>query len=272
MPARFSSRLQHLRRTAGRSLIAGIAVGALLLPAAPSVAAAPICERTFGGDATGSRDVTSSLASFLRNHDGKRLCLRKNGTYRVDGTVRVANVNGLRLNGRNALLRPVSSSSASAQRQQLKIEAGRNVVIRNIRIRGANSNHTSYVENRQHEHGIALYGGYDIKVIDVTVTDTYGDGIYVSYIPGKISPPSTVKVKRATVSRVGRNGIAVVGGRWIVITQGFDLEDRPARRRCRARYIRREHPALQAQAFVPARIRAGQHLYRLCAGHRRLGR
>ncbi len=154
MPARFSSRLQHLRRTAGRGLIAGIAVGALLLPAAPSVAAAPICERTFGGDATGSRDVTSSLASFLNKHDGKRLCLRKNGTYRVDGTVRVHNVRGLRLNGRNAILRPVASSSASAQRQQLRIEASRDVVVRNLRVRGANSNHTSYVENRQHEHGV----------------------------------------------------------------------------------------------------------------------
>ena len=112
--------LRHARRAPVRVVTALFVLGALLLPAVPSVSAATTCERTFTGDATGSRDVTASLTAFLDKHGGKRLCLKSYGKYRVDGTVRISNEYGLRLDGRNATLRPRINLSSSAHRQQLQ--------------------------------------------------------------------------------------------------------------------------------------------------------
>jgi hypothetical protein len=196
-----------------------LALLALLALAAPSATfGATTCERTFTGDATGSRDVTASLTAFLDKHGGKRLCLKSYGKYRVDGTVRITNEYGLRLNGRSAILRPAVSAASSAQRQQLRIQSGRNIIISNLTIRGINPNFRRWSDARQHEHGIAIYGGASIKLINIIVRDTYGDGIYVGYDPGRIPPATGITMGPVDIARVGRNGVAIVGGSYLVVT------------------------------------------------------
>lgn len=218
MSTRFATHQWRTHRRAVRAVTSLFVLGALLLPAVPSVSAATTCERTFTGDATGARDVTASLTAFLDKHGGKRLCLKSYGKYRVDGTVRVRNEYGLRLDGRNATLRPRINLSSSAQRQQLRIESSRNVIIRNLSIRGLNPDHRRWNAGRQHEHGIAIYGGDLIKLQNVVIRDTYGDGVYVGYVSGRIEPSSRITLGRLNIARAGRNGVAIVGGHYLVVT------------------------------------------------------
>ena len=233
MSTRFSTVRRHVRRPVLRA-IAGVGLlGLLLLPAVPSVAAATTCQLTFSGNATGSRDVTASLTRFLDNHRGRRLCLKTNGTYRIDGIVRVTNEVGLHLNGRNATLKAGPSVSASANRRQLYIQSSRNVVILNLKIRGNNPAYTRWNASRQHEPGIWIDGGSNIRLDHVTVRDTYGDGIYIGFKDGRLAPPTGVTLYHVNIARVGRNGVAIVAGNGILITSsvitdvgliGIDLE------------------------------------------------
>lgn len=209
---------RHVPTRPMRALTVAVLLGLLALAAPSSTLAATTCERTFTGDATGSRDVTASLTAFLDKHGGKRLCLKSYGKYRVDGTVRVTNEYGLRLDGRSAVLRPAVSAASSAQRQQLRIESGRNIIISNLTIRGINTNFRRWSDARQHEHGIGIYGGASIKLVNIVVRDTYGDGIYVGYIPGRIAPAYGITIGPVDIARVGRNGVAIVGGSYLVVT------------------------------------------------------
>lgn len=218
MSTQFTTLHRHARRSAVRAITGLVVLGALLIPAVPSVSAATSCEQIFTGDATGKRDVTASLTRFLDQHGGKRLCLKPYGKYRVDGTVTIVNEYGLRLDGRHAILRPASSAPSTAHRQQVQLESSRNVIIMNLNIRGTNPDHRRYSSAREHEHGIGIYGGDNMKLINIYVRDTYGDGIYLGYVSGQIAPPTRITLDRVNIARAGRNGIGIVGGSYLLVT------------------------------------------------------
>jgi len=223
MPRRFptfrrSARNRSVGRPSIRALTAVLTLGALLLPAVPSVSAASSCQYTFTGNASGTRDVTRSLTSFLASHRGKHLCLKTNGIYRIDGTVRISDSYGLRLDGRNATLRAGASVSASVQRQQLHLESVRNAIVKNLNIRGADPDYTRWKDSRQQEHGIGIYGGDNIRLSHISIRDTYGDGVYVGYDSGRIGPASRITLERLDIARVGRNGVGIVGGHYLMVT------------------------------------------------------
>lgn len=210
---------RHDRHPLLRVITFVFVIAAMVITAAPSASAATTCERVFTGNATGARDVTASLTAFLDKHGGKHLCLKPDGLYRVDGTVRIVNEYGLRLNGRNATLRGRSYAPESAHRSQLRIESGQNMIIRNLNIRGNNPDYARWNGGREHEHGVAIFGGRAIKLINIRVRDTYGDGIYVGYVSGRIAPANTVTLDRVSIARTGRSGVAIVGGNYLRITR-----------------------------------------------------
>ena len=81
-----------------------------------------------------------------------------------------------------------------------------------------NPDHRRWNAGRQHEHGMGIYGGDNITLYRITVRDTYGDGIYVGYIPGRIAPSSRITMGRLNITRVGRNGVGIVGGHYLKVS------------------------------------------------------
>jgi Right handed beta helix region len=212
--------LHALRRPMIAAVMAVMAITAVSATSAPTQAAVA-CERTFTGDPTGSRDVTSSLTSFIRNHGSRRLCLRPNASYRVDGIVRIEGVNGLRLNGRNATLKQVSTTSAGSNRRHLYLERATNIYIYDLNLRGRNPDVTRWVSSRQHEPGIWIDGGRRITLRDIGVSNTYGDGVYVGFKSGNIAPATDITLDLIRVTRAGRSGISITAGNHITISNAL---------------------------------------------------
>jgi hypothetical protein len=205
-------------------LAAILAITALGATTPASTSAAVTCAATFGGNATGSQDVTSSLTSFLRKYNGKQVCLKPNGVYRVDGIVRIDSLSGLRLDGRGATLKAVAYAPASAHRRQIYIVRSSNIVISNLVIRGKNPDFTRWNADRQHEHGIWIDGGRSITVRAVTIRDTYGDGIHLGFKDGALTPPTAITLDRVNIARTGRNGIGIVSGNYVLIRSGVIVD------------------------------------------------
>ncbi len=214
-PPRFA--MPRARRSI-RALGLALMAFALLLPAAPIVAAATGCQSVYTGNHKGGVDVTSSLNRWLDNHRGRQLCLKTDGLYRIDGTVRISNENGLKLDGRGATIRHIKFRTYTAKRRVMSIESSRNVTIKNLVVRGYNKDYKDYNVVRQHEHGIGITGGYNIKLYRVTTRDTYGDGVYIGWIPGSVSPAHDITLQRVNLGRAGRSGVGIVGGHNILIT------------------------------------------------------
>ena len=157
----------------------------------------------FGGDATGGSDVTASLQSFLQAHNGQRVALATNGTYRVGQLSFTAS--NLTVDFRGARIQ----GSQVGARGILRVQTSSNVTLNDPTVYG-----TGYAwdPNNQNEHGIQIDGGSNITLNHPVVRTTRGDGIYVSYQSGKNSPPVGVVINNADIERASRNGIAPVAG------------------------------------------------------------
>jgi hypothetical protein len=176
------------------------------------------CYATFSGDATGARDVTSSLTAFLKRYNGRSVCLKYKGVYRVDGIVRLDTLSGLRLDGRGSTLKQVATTTAGSNRRVFYILKGSNLVIGNMILRGKNPDFTRWVSDRQNEHGIWIDGGTSIRIHHVTIRDMYGDGIHINFKDGAVAPPAGITIDHDNIARVGRNGIGITAGHSINIT------------------------------------------------------
>jgi hypothetical protein len=157
----------------------------------------------FRGDATGRRDVTAALRSFLQSHNGKRVALARSGVYKVSQLTFTAS--NLTVDFRGARLQ----GSVIGAHAVLKIRSSSNVVLNNPKVYG-----TGYVwsSRTQWEHGIDVSGGSHITLNSPVVRNTRGDGIVIGYEPGRNRPPSAVLINRPNIARVARNGIAPLGG------------------------------------------------------------
>lgn len=213
----------------------GVTSSSVMLPQAePAVTTAAVsCYATFTGDASGRRDVTSALTAFLRRYNGRSVCLKYHGVYRIDGIVRLDSLSGLKLNGRGSTLKQVATSAAGSNRRAFYILKSRNVSIGNMTILGRNPNVASWVSSRQNEPGIWIDGGSGIRIHHVAIKNMYGDGIYIGFKDGGVTAASGVTLDHVTIYRVGRNGIGIVAGNNIVMRyvkivdtglHGIDLE------------------------------------------------
>lgn len=107
------------------------------------------------------------------------------------------------------------------------IVEGRNIVVTNMTVEGNfKMGAPRSLERMQQEFpagnhfnmGIGIYGGDGVTVRDLTVLDTFGDGIMVApsgIMPGGRGPgygsPTNVTVERVSITRTARQGFAVTG-------------------------------------------------------------
>jgi hypothetical protein len=87
--------------------------------------------------------------------------------------------------------------------------------VRDLAVRGANprggASAAAYVPALEGQAGIAVVGSRDVVLDDVTVSDTYGDLVYVA------GGAQGVTVTRSRLRRSGRQGVAVVNGSAVTI-------------------------------------------------------
>ena len=159
-------------------------------------------------DATGSRDVTAALQSFLNSvPNGSTVQFRGGGQYRVDGTLVLQNRRNLVLDGNGA--RIFAGTTGGSGRRQWTVRESVDITFRDMIVQGVGN--AVYTPSYEGQHAFGLDGGRDIELDRVTIRNPWGDGVYVSssnytWIDG-------VWIHDSSISGVGRQGIAVVAGR-----------------------------------------------------------
>jgi hypothetical protein len=128
----------------------------------------------------GSRDVTDQLNQvFASAKDGTTVTFQPKGRYRVDGTLTLANRSRLTFAGAGCVI-DGSHVQGDSYRAQWRATGGGPFYWRNMTVKGSRpSSELDFNPALQWQHGFDLesVNGYDIA-FNVTVTDTWGDGIY----------------------------------------------------------------------------------------------
>jgi hypothetical protein len=181
----------------------------------------PVTAQAAGGiDATGASDVTADLqALFDRTPDGGVVQLEAGGDYRVEGTLVLENRHDLRIEGNGA--RIFATTTGDIERSHIRIIGGSGFDVRNLEIQGANPRagleEGAYQEHLENQAGIRLDGVTDVELDRVHIHDVYGDLVLASRHEEDRRWTEQVWIHDSTLTHSGRQGIAVVAGRDMVI-------------------------------------------------------
>jgi hypothetical protein len=267
MPER--SRLAHGRRVSERSTtrrrafrkLVPVLVVCLLLGAVAAVTSSSVRPDPAGAavytppasiDRTGTRDVTAELQTFLSQvPHHSRISFPPSSRYRIEGTLNIRRKNGIVVDGNGSLFF-ATEPTTSRIRMHWNFENISGLLVEDMVIRGAHPNggtdDDAYVEALEAQHGINIAGGDDIEIRNTTITDVYGDFVYVGRSARPVfGTPTDVWIHHNTFRRNGRQGIAVTHGSKVVIEHNdiadtrratIDLEPNGAGGRVRDIWIR----------------------------------
>jgi len=179
-------------------------------------------------DYTGKSDVTDALQSFIDGLDDDVLArFHRNGRYRVEGTLFVTN-RTLTFDGQGATI--FATTPGTLERSQWWITGGENIVFRNMKVDGANPfagvSDRAYDPKKEKQHGFRIEGVDGIELDHVTVTDTYGDFVYVARFVQDTN--TNVWIHDSTFARNGRQGIALVAATGVIIERNKFTDTRRA--------------------------------------------
>lgn len=194
-------------------------------------------------DASGRTDVTDLLNALLaRVPPGSVVAFPRDGRYRIEGTLVLANARDVTIEGNGASFVATTDGAGVVPgrgqrahwprlRQQWRIRGGSGITLRNLTIQGANPNGgatpAAYVPALEGQAGVAIQRASGVRLESVHVTDTYGDGVWVA------GGSTDVTIRDSTFERLGRQGVAIVNGERIVVEASrlrdisrsvFDLE------------------------------------------------
>jgi Right handed beta helix region len=203
-----------------RTLVVAVWVSVMI--AVPAAAGPSVPAQGDAGDIdpTGATDVTADLqALFDSTPDGGVVRLQPDVNYRVEGTLVLEDRHDLRIEGNGA--RIFATTTGDLMRSHLKFIGGSDLAVRDLEIEGANPHagldDRAFVPELEGQYGIHLDGVTAIELDGVNVHDTYGDLVYVSRHEGDRRWSQQVWIHDSTFARSGRQGIAVVAARDVVI-------------------------------------------------------
>ena len=230
-----------LRRSVARAIVTIAAFGTLALvtglltPAAGAAGGSKAVSVPASIDATGATDVTDALQDFLATvPNGSTITFPEGAQYRVDGSLGINTKRNLTIEGNGATV--FATTEGDRTRSQWNIVASTRIVFRDLVVKGANPaggvGDAAYKAELEAQHGFNIIGSVGIELDGVTVTDVYGDFVYVGQRKGT-DWSRKIWVHDSTFARNGRQGIAVTAGREIVLERNtigdtrratFDLE------------------------------------------------
>ena len=224
------------RRRVPRRLVAllviatvSVAVAAAAVGSDPEPArAATVVSVPNSIDGTGNRDVTGPINSFLAGvAPGTTVTFAKNARYRIEGVLILLNPSNITIDGNGATFFATTDGSGVApprkpfryswprRREHWDVRGAHNLTMRNFTVRGANPNGgatpEAYVAGLEGQAGIAISRTDGIVIDNVTITDTYGDFVWIT------GASTDVTIRNSTFARSGRQGVAIVGASGVVI-------------------------------------------------------
>jgi len=225
--------VKHLRAVLPVVLLAAVLVlAASCAPAESSRGTGTASElRTYSPsvDASGGADVTAGLNAFFASvPDGAVVDLRTNGRYRVEGTLLIARHRNLTVRGNGATL--FATTTGDFGRAHVMLQENDGITIQNLKVVGANpgaGDRGPYLGTLDGQHGFLVLSSTEVALTGVSVSDTYGDFVYIGRRDGARFSDGVV-VQRSTFTRSGRQGIAVTGARNVVIDGNTIVEAKRA--------------------------------------------
>jgi hypothetical protein len=195
---------------------------------APSANAATV-DAPASIDATGATDVTKQLVDFIKGvPDGSTISFPSGARYRIEGTLLIDNRKDLTFEGNGAEF--FATTEGYRERSHWWLRNSDGITIRDVIVRGANPNAgtdaAAYFADREGQHGFDLGGARNVLLERVTVTDVYGDFVYIGL--DKSGWSKRVTVRDSTFERNGRQGFAITAGEDVLIERNRISEVRRA--------------------------------------------
>jgi hypothetical protein len=202
------------------------------LPTVPAPTGNMVTVRLPAGiDATGLTDVSDQLNAFFAALPNQRTVLFGAGaTYRIEKPVLIKDKTDLVLDGNGA--RTITRSRGDRTRQHWRLLRGERIVIRDLTVVGAHPaggvEDGAYVATLEAQHGFNIAGTRGLDLDRVTVSDVYGDFIYLGWDSSSKRWTEDVRIHHSTFTRNGRQGIAFTGARRVRIDHNTISEVRRA--------------------------------------------
>lgn len=180
-------------------------------------------------DATCGRDVTAELLAWIAGvPDGSTLVFESGACHRIDGELRIEDRHDLTFEGNGAELRAVAEGDRD--RRHLYLFGGSNLVLRDLVIRGANPRAgtatEAYRPDRAFQHGVALHGVQGALLERMTITDVFGDFVYLGLSgtnghAGDRAWCRDIEIRDSRFERNGRQGIGIVAAERVAIRDSY---------------------------------------------------
>jgi len=240
-PRPMPRRTPHMRRPVLLVLLATLIVGAggtVALQRAthhehlkPVVFARPIYRVPTTIDATGGSNVNVALENFVRRvPDGAIIVFPTAGRYRIEGPIEIDDRNDLTFAGGGSTF--FATTKGDRNRSQWVIRGGSNLAFRNMHVIGANphggASDAAYVETLEAQHGFILEGTSHFDMETVSITDTYGDFVYITRGLTSHAWSDDIHIHDNAFRRNGRQGISMVAARNVFIERNYITETRRA--------------------------------------------
>jgi Right handed beta helix region len=170
-------------------------------------------------DATGVTDVSDQMAAFIRSvPNGSTISLVTNGRYRMEKTLVIDSRRDLTIEGNGATF--FLTTPGDTNRSNVRFHYSSGITIRNLNIVGSNplagAKDRVYRADKGGQHGFDLESSSNIKLLGVSVSDVYGDFVYMGR--GGNEPYTTdVTVQGGSFNRSGRQGITLTAAKNVLI-------------------------------------------------------
>jgi hypothetical protein len=180
-------------------------------------------------DRTGTQDVTAAMQAWLTKvPHHSTISFPAGAKYRAEGTLAIRRRNDIVVQGNGATFFATQISDVRDQAQWV-LENDSNIVFSNLTIRGTHPNggqdDDAYVPAREAQHGVLVQGGERIELRNLTITDVFGDFIYVGRSPSPtFGRPVDVSIHDNVMRRNGRQGVSVTDGTNVLIERN-DIRD-----------------------------------------------
>jgi hypothetical protein len=171
-------------------------------------------------DPTGKKEVTRELQSlFARVPNGTVVKFPKNARYRVERTLTLRNQRGLTFEGNGSTI--FATKRGAFERSQIYVKRGFDIVFRDLTVRGVHPNggtgEGAYVERLETQHGFKFLSTAGAELDHVTVTDVYGDFVYLGRDSRLKKPCRNIWIHDSTFARNGRVGIGITDAYNVII-------------------------------------------------------
>jgi hypothetical protein len=167
--------------------------------------------------APSGRDDSQALNAFFASTRNNSCVAFGQGTYQLDGTLRISGKAGLEVRGNGAVL--AAQAQADRDRRHVVIAESSNVAIHDLHVRGANQQHLGSQWHLEAQHGFEIADhSSEIRLVNVRVSEVYGDAIYIG------GDSANVIVQGGAFSHTGRQGISVSAARGVTL-DGFTLRN-----------------------------------------------